>query len=91
LFEEIEDQLVEYSGEEIYGDMDKLIDEEKKKKQLTKEVIAAEPKLSFSIENKNLQITYSNVTSINIKFYFIDLEILFSRRPFLKQVIFFNL
>ena len=70
--------------------MDKLIDQEKKKKQLTKEVIATEPKLTFSIENKNLQIIYSNLASINIKFYFIDLEILFSRRPFLKQVIFIN-
>lgn len=63
-----------------------MIDEEKKKKQLIKEVIATEPKLGFVIENKSLQITYANISKINIKFYFIDLEILFSRRPFIKQV-----
>jgi hypothetical protein len=44
-----------------------------------------EPSLSLTIENKTLQILYSNIDEINIKFYEIDLEIVFSMNPFIKQ------
>jgi hypothetical protein len=85
LFEEIEDQLLEYQGKATFDDIDMIMDEERKKKQTSKFVAEKEPKLSFTIENKSLQIIYSNLSSINIKFYLIDLEILFSRTPFIKQ------
>lgn len=85
LFEEIEDQMIEYEGKEVFGDIDSLIDEDKKKKQMAKKVIATQPTLSFALENKSLQIHHSNLSSIKIKFYLIDLEILFSRTPFIKS------
>jgi hypothetical protein len=67
-------------------DIDSLIDEEKKKKQITKNAIKTEPNLSFTIDNRALSINYSNIPSVTIKFYLIDLEILFSRTPFITQV-----
>jgi hypothetical protein len=47
-----------------------------------------ESKLSFTVSDKSLKITYSNISKFTIKFYLIDLEILFSRTPFIKQVIY---
>ena len=86
MFEEIEDQIIEYEGKEICSDIDAILDEEKKKKQKVKNVIEAEPKLVFTIENKSqLNISYSNISEIFIKFYLIDLEILFSSTPFIKS------
>jgi len=85
LFEEIEDQIFEYEGKEVICDIDSLIDEEKKKKQMVKNLITALPTLGFTIENKALQIQHSNIDQITIKFYLIDLEILFSRTPFIKS------
>ncbi len=92
LFEEIEDQLIEYEGKQIIEVVDEITDEEKKKKARVKNAVLTQPKLSFSIENKTLQIMHANIPNITIKFYFIDLEILFSRTPFIKQVssLFYN-
>ena len=48
---------------------------------IKKELKEKEPKLTFSIEKKKLEIIHSNIKQITIKFYLIDLEILFSRNP----------
>ena len=42
--------------------------------------------LSFSISGQTLNIIYSNISAIKIKFYLIDLEILFSRSPSIKTL-----
>ena len=86
LFEEIDDQLIEYEGLEIFSDVDSLMDEERKKKQLTKLIDVHEPKLSFKLEQQDLNIKYQNIKQITVKFYLIDLEILFSRTPFIQSV-----
>ena len=54
-----------------------------------KELKEKEPKLSFNIENKEGKIVllHSNITEINIKFYLIDLEILFTREPKISEII----
>ena len=62
------------------------MDEERKKKVNVKNAFLKEPKLTFAIENQNINITYQNMDYIIIKFYLIDLEVLFSRTPFFKQV-----
>jgi hypothetical protein len=49
--------------------------------------IDKDPKLAFTInENKYLEIQSTNLNSIQINFYLIDLEVLFSRNPFIQQV-----
>jgi hypothetical protein len=70
----------------VNDDIDSLLNEEKKKKINIKNAFLKEPKLSFKIENKIINLTYSNLDYVVVKFYLIDLEVLFSRTPFLKQV-----
>jgi len=89
LFEEIKDQLDEYDisckegAESLYYDILNNLKSEKNKK---KETLLKEPKLNMKIDNKLIRINYTNIEKIYIKFYFIDLEILFSISPFFKQV-----
>ena len=90
-FEEIEDQLLEYEGKEKIS-MDKISlesDNLSNKKALTRELKEKEPKLSFSIDNKTgkLLILHSNISELEIKLYFIDLEQLFTRDPKISEII----
>jgi len=88
-FEEIEDQLFEYEGKEKVS-MDKISsDNDKSNKQLTKELREKEPKISFTIDNKEgkIIIVHSNISEIDIKLYFIDLETMFTRDPKISEII----
>lgn len=44
-----------------------------------------EPQMDFTIENEIIHIDYVNVGKVKINYYLIDLEILFSKTPFLNQ------
>eukprot|EP00831_Metopus_contortus_P064836 TRINITY_DN57994_c0_g1_i2.p1 TRINITY_DN57994_c0_g1~~TRINITY_DN57994_c0_g1_i2.p1 ORF type:complete len:250 (+),score=61.87 TRINITY_DN57994_c0_g1_i2:99-848(+) len=48
------------------------------------EAIKKEPQLSLLLENKELVIDYLNLKEVRLHYYLIDLEILFSRTPFLE-------
>ena len=88
-FEEIEDQLFEYEGKEKVS-MDKISSEnDKSSKQLTKELREKEPKISFTIDNKEgkIIIVHSNISEVDIKLYFIDLETMFTRDPKISEII----
>ena len=88
-FEEIEDQLLEYEGKEKVS-MDKISSEnDKNNKKLTKELREKEPKISFTIDNKEgkILIVHSNISEIDIKLYFIDLETMFTRDPKISEII----
>jgi len=89
-FEEIEEELLEYENEEKNDNvkMD-IVEENKDRKSIIKELKEKEPKLSFNIENKEGKIVllHSNIDEINIKLYFIDLEILFTREPKISEII----
>ena len=90
-FEEIEDQLLEYEGKEKVS-MDKISSENdsntSNKKALSKELREKEPKLSFTIDNKDgkILLLHSNISEIDIKFYFIDLETMFTRDPKISEI-----
>ena len=83
-FEEIEDILFEYEGKETVTMLD-VENTTQSEKQLRKELKLTQPSMSFSIDKTNLVIVHTNISKINIKFYLIDLEILFSRTPSLKS------
>ena len=55
---------------------------------MVQELREKEPKLSFTVDNKNgkIIILHSNINEINIKFYFIDLETLFTRDPKISEI-----
>jgi hypothetical protein len=83
-FKEIADQLKEFDGvEESDSEID-LEDIDKKKDNLKKSK-NLEPTLDFKIENKKLIVDYTNIESINVKYYLVNTEILFTRAPFLVQ------
>ena len=86
-FEEIEDQLFIYEGKEKIT-MNDIENESKNKKALTKELREQEPKLSYTIDNKDGKIIllYNNINKIDIKFYFIDLETMFTRDPKISEI-----
>jgi hypothetical protein len=44
-----------------------------------------EPGLDFKISGKTLKIHYQNISSIQINYYLMDIELLFSRNPFVQE------
>jgi hypothetical protein len=86
MFEDLNDQIYEYEEKDKCVDIDSIIDQDNKTKKQIKNVSKQESKLSFTVSDKSLKIIYSNLSKFTIKFYLIDLEILFSRTPFIKQV-----
>lgn len=82
LFIDMEQQLREYDGEQI----DQLDIEEEEKKELSrKKPISVEQHFSVSLMPKEVTIEYSNISEVSVKYYIIDLEILFSRTPFIAE------
>jgi len=86
-FEEIQDELFIYENKEKVT-MNEIENEVNKKKALTKELREQEPKLSYTIDNKEGKIIllHSNIHTVDIKFYFIDLETMFTRDPKISEI-----
>ena len=86
LFLGIREQLEEFDGEDNTTEISIETDEELKKKNQYKKQVKKEPTLSAELEAEGVvSVTTSNIANIKIKFYLIDVEILFSRAPFLTQ------
>lgn len=87
-FLEILDQLNEFDGEAIEDDEvpDKDLESmtEEQRKQKYKASIKREPRLACELTEDKLEIEAANIKQVQVKFYIIDAEILFSRTPFLK-------
>jgi hypothetical protein len=47
---------------------------------------ATEPGVEFTIDNKQLRLSWQNVSEVAISYYLMDVELLFSRNPFVQQV-----
>jgi hypothetical protein len=44
-----------------------------------------EPNFDFKVEAKKIQLNYQNLKSVTIKYYEMDIELLFSRNPFVQR------
>jgi hypothetical protein len=84
LFTEIIDQHKELHGNED-PDSDIDIEDIEKKRENDKKSKKLEPTLDFTIEGKKLNVDYTNVESVTVKYYIVNPEILFTRAPFLIQ------
>jgi hypothetical protein len=84
LFFEIVNQLTEYDGEEVDEALKQKLsqDQNKKKNDLGAD---KEQTLSLLLEEHKLILTHQNLTEATVHIYKIDLEILFSRNPFISQ------
>jgi hypothetical protein len=46
---------------------------------------ASEPSFDFRVEARQIDINYQNLTQITVNYYLMDIELLFSRNPFVQQ------
>ena len=70
--------------DEIEGRGPKVQDEEDRTQAQTK-LAATEPNFDFQVEAKKITINYQNVKECRINYYLMDIELLFSRNPFVQQ------
>jgi hypothetical protein len=80
---DMKEQLKEYEGNECDKDIDR--EEENSKQRNKRKSILVEPQLSIDLDGKYVVVDYMNIEAITLKYYIIDLEILFSRSPFLAK------
>ena len=89
-FQEIEEELLIYEmKDKNFISMDIVEEDNKDIKYMIKDLKQKEPKLSFNIDSTNgkIKLLYKNINEININFYFIDLEFIFTREPKISEII----
>lgn len=53
--------------------------------QRTTQLAAAEPSFDFKVEARKVSISYRNIRTFKVRYYLMDIELLFSKNPFLKK------
>lgn len=84
LFQEVHEQLQEYDGASHLDDAIDQSDEFQKRENLKKSKNLA-PILECHLDKKDIVIDYSNIDRVEVKYYVIDPELMFSKSPFLSQ------
>ena len=79
-FAAIASQLDEADGKDA-----KPVNEEDRNQQQT-QLAATEPGFEFTVESKQIKLDFQNLKTVRINFYEMDVELLFSRNPFVQQV-----
>jgi hypothetical protein len=49
------------------------------------QLAAQEPSFAFTLDAKKINLTWQNLQAVHIQYYFMDVELLFSRNPFVQQ------
>jgi len=70
--------------DEIEGEVTKVIDEEDRGEVQTG-LAASEASFEFNVESKQVTVNYQNLDEIGVNYYLMDIELLFSRNPFVQQ------
>jgi hypothetical protein len=70
--------------DEIEGGVAKVIDEEDRDEVQTG-LAASESSFEFNVESKQVTVNYQNLDKIGVNYYLMDIELLFSRNPFVQQ------
>ena len=78
-FASITAQLDEAEGKDA-----KAVDGEDRNQQQA-QLAATEPNFDFKVEAKQINLNYQNLSSVTVNFYEMDVELLFSRNPFVQQ------
>ncbi len=78
-FEAIAAQL-----DEIKGEHGRVVDTEDRQ-QAQGGLAATEPGFEFLVEAKKIRIDFQNLTEVRVNYYLMDIELLFSRNPFVQQ------
>ena len=70
--------------DEAEGKDTKLVSDEDRNQQQT-QLAATEPNFDFTVESKQIKLDSQNLKSARINFYEMDVELLFSRNPFVQH------
>ena len=70
--------------DEIDGKLVRPDDSDDRTKTQT-EMAATEPNLELTVEAKQVRVNYQNIDEVEVNFYKMDIELLFSRNPFVQQ------
>lgn len=80
LFEEIDRQLKEAAG--IAIEEKSALDDSRERKLAN--LASTDPTIDFTIEANKIEITYANLTKCTVNYFVMDIELLFSTKPFIK-------
>lgn len=70
--------------DEITGAAVKVVDD-RDRDQRQANLAATEPEFEFTVEKKTVAVTARNLSSLSVNYYRMDVELLFSRQPFVQQ------
>ena len=70
--------------DEVEGKDTKVIDPMDRAQQQA-QLAATEPNVEFTLDAKSIHLTWQNLDSVTINYYLMDVELLFSRNPFVQQ------
>jgi hypothetical protein len=70
--------------DEIEGKKSKVVDPKDRTERQTR-LASAEASFQFKVDAKQIRVSYQNVKALRVNYYKMDIELLFSRNPFLKQ------
>ena len=70
--------------DEIEGALPAVSDQESREQKQT-EMAASEASFDFQVEAKTIVVNYQQLKSLEVHYYLMDIELLFSRNPFVQQ------
>ena len=76
--------LIRNHLDEIEGRNVQLVDRQDRS-QVQDELAAAQPSFDFTVESKTIQLEHRNLDQVHINYYLMDIELLFSRNPFVQR------
>jgi len=71
--------------DEIEGKAAKVVDDEDRTQSQTR-LAETEPGFDFTVEARKITLNYQNLDRVTVNYYLMDIELLFSRQPFVQQV-----
>jgi hypothetical protein len=79
LFANVRNQLAEIEGAEA------VLTDEESHAQRQALLASTEPSFEFKVEAKRISIDYRNIAECRVNYYLMDVELLFSRNPFVQE------
>jgi len=70
--------------EEINGAKTKVIDPEDRSQQIAS-LASTDPVIDFKVEGKDVILDHQNLEKVTVNYYVMDIELLFSRNPFVQE------
>ena len=70
--------------DEIEGKEGVLVDDENRE-QKQDQLASTQASFEFKVEDRQVQLSYQNLQDVTVNYYPMDVELLFSRKPFMKE------